>query len=472
MSELLERLRFVCGPEHVTDVFADRICYRRDCGPTPGGVPDIVVRPQSTAEVVDILALANEIRKPVFLWGRATTFVDHGVQEGCILMALDLMNRIVKIDIENQVVTTEAGAIWHAVDSELNKLGWEIAVPGGGGMFSCTIGGTVAYNAVPHGITEYGVTGHHVVALEAVLPNGSVVRTGSAANSDAPFPIERGANGTDLAGLFIGSCGTLGVITEVTLRIHRIPETERFVFYAFDTVDQCVDAVSAIQRQNAATFAIGLFGGPPPSGVAGKAFLHVIIRDSETRAAERVRTCRAVCESFFGRPQDPEGTKRYWLGHMYSWLRNTAPDAYYGSRPYYCPEVAGFMPTLALKQAIPMLHEYVRSNADFARAGMRVKGMDVYFSPNAAFLWVDTLYPEMSPEAKQVGLKVRAEIADMLFSRWMSPGGIVSGIAPYIMPRMGTTFELLKTLKAALDPNNILNPGVLMLGTHQEKCNE
>ena len=472
MNELLERLRFVCGPEHVTDVFADRICYRRDCGPTPGGVPDIVVRPQSTAEVVDILKLANEIVKPVFLWGRATTFVDHGVKEGCILMALDLMNRIVKIDLENQVVTTEAGAIWHAVDSELNKLGWEIAVPGGGGMFSCTIGGTVAYNAVPHGITEYGVTGRHVVALEAVLPNGTVVRTGSAANSDAPLPIERGANGPDLAGLFIGSCGTLGVITEVTLGIHRIPETERFLFYAFDTADQCVDAVAAIQRQNAATFAIGLFGGPSPSGVGGKAFLHVIIRDTQTRAAERAHTCQAVCESFFGRPQDPEGTKRYWLGHMYSWLRNTPPNAYYGSRPYYCPEVAGFLPTLALKQAIPMLHEYVRTNADFARAGMRVKGMDVYFSPNAAFLWVDTLYPEMSPEAKQVGLKVRAEIADMLFSRWMSPGGIVSGIAPYIMPRMGTTFELMKTLKAALDPNSILNPGVLMLGADQEKRNE
>jgi len=469
MTELLQLLRSICGPEHVTDVYADRICYRRDCGPTPGGVPDIVVRPQSTAEVVDILRLANEIRKPVFLWGRATTFVDHGVQEGCILMALDLMNRIVKIDLENQVVTTEAGAIWHAVDSELNKLGWEIAVPGGGGMFSCTIGGTVAYNAVPHGVTEYGVTGQHVVALQAVLPNGTVVRTGSAANRDAPLPIERGANGPDLTGLFVGSCGTLGVITEVTLRIHRIPEAERFLFYAFDTVEQCVDAVAAIQRQNAATFAIGLFGGPIPAGVSGKAFLHVIIRDSQTPAAERARTCQAVCESFFGRPQDPEATRRYWQEHMYSWLRNTPPNAYYGGRPYYCPEVAGFLPTQALKQAIPMLHEYVNTNADFARAGMRVKGMDVYFTPNAAFLWVDTLYPEMSSEAKQVGLKVRAEIADMLFSRWMSPGGIVSGIAPYIMPRLGTAFELLQTLKGALDPNNILNPGVLMLGTEQDQ---
>lgn len=149
---------------------------------------------------------------------------------------------------------------------------------------------------------------------------------------------------------------------------------------------------------------------------------------------------------------------------MYSWLRNTSASAYYGSRPYYCPEVAGFLPTQALKEAIPMLHEYVGNNADFARVGMRVKGFDVYFSPNAAYLWVDTLYLETSPEAKEVGLQVRAEIAEMLFSRWMSPGGIVAGIAPYIMPRLGTTFGLMRTLKAVLDPHNILNPGVLMLG--------
>ena len=464
MSELLARLQSICGPEHVSDVLADRLCYRRDCGPTPGGVPDIVVRPESTAEVVEIVKLANEVRKPIFLWGRATTFVDFGVKEGCIVMALDLMNRILKIDLENQIVTAETGAIWHAVDSELNKLGWEMAVPGGGGMFSCTVGGTVAYNAVPHGITEYGVTGEHVVALEVVLPDGTVIHTGSAANTNAPLPIERGANGPDLTGLFIGSCGTLGVITEVTLRIHRIPECERFLFYAFDRLDDAVDAASAIQSQQAATFLIGLFGGPKPDGVEGEAFLHAIIRDTTVEAERRVRAVQVCCETFQGRPQNPGPTRRYWTEHMYSWLRNTPASAYYGGRPYYCPEVAGFMPTQALKEAIPLLHKYVAENEDFARVGMRVKGFDVYFSPNAAFLWVDTLYPEMDSEAWQVGLGVRAEIAEMLFSRWMSPGGIVAGIAPYIMPRLGTTYALLKTLKAALDPNNVLNPGVLGLG--------
>ncbi|MDY7042183.1 MAG: FAD-binding oxidoreductase, partial [Chloroflexota bacterium] len=437
---------------------------RRDCGPTLGGVPDIVVRPESTVEVVEIVRLANEVRKPLFLWGRATTFVDHGVREGCIVVALDLMNRILDIDLPNQVVIAETGAIWHAVDSELNRLGWELAVPGGGGMFSCTVGGTVAFNAVPHGVTEYGMTGEHVLALEVVLPDGTVVHTGSTANTDAPLPIERGANGPDLTGLFVGSCGTLGVITQVTLRIRRIPECERFLFYAFDTVDQAVDAASAIQSQRAATFLIGLFGGPLPAGIEGRAFLHAIIRDSDAEAERRAQAVQVCCETFHGRSQSSDSTRRYWTEHMYSWLRNTPASAYYGSRPYYCPEVAGFLPTQALKEAIPLLHKYVAENEDFARVGMRVKGMDVYFSPNAAFLWVDTLYPEMDSEAHRVGLRVRAEIAEMLFGRWMSPGGIVAGMAPYIMLRLGTTYELLKTLKAALDPNCILNPGVLGLG--------
>jgi FAD/FMN-containing dehydrogenase len=384
--DLLKRLQTICGPEHVSDVLADRICYRRDCGPTPGGVPDIVVRPQSPAEVVEIVKLANQVRKPIFLWGRATTFVDHGVQQGCILMALDLMNRILKIDLQNQVVSAETGAIWHAVDSELNKLGWELAAPGGGGMFSSTVGGTVAYNAVPHGITEYGMTGEHVASLQVVLPDGTVLRTGSAANADAPFPIERGANGPDLTGLFIGSCGTLGVITEVTLRIRRIPACERFLFYGFDSVDEAVDAATAIQSQRAASFLIGLFGGPKPAGVEGEAFLHAIIRDSVVEAERRAQAARVCCETFRGRPQDAEPTRRYWMEHMYSWLRNTPAGAYYGGRPYYCPEVAGFLPTQALKEAIPALHRYVAENEDFAGAGMRVKGFDVYFSSNAAFL--------------------------------------------------------------------------------------
>jgi heterodisulfide reductase subunit D len=465
MDLILSQLEAICGPDHVTKERVDLLCYRRDCGPTPGGTPGYICRPESTEEVVKLVRLANDLKRPLFLWGRATTFVDNGVAEGSIVLALDLMNNF-EIDLENQVVHAGTGAIWHAIDGELKKDGWELSAPGGGGMFSASVGGTIAYNAVPHGITEYGVTGDHVVALEVVLPDGTVVHTGSAANdANGNIAIERGANGPDLAGIFIGSCGTLGVITQATLAIRRIPEVEEFLFYTFEKLDHAVDAVSAMQSQTAATFIIGLFGGPKPSGLRGNYTLHMIIRDSRAAAHERKQACEVICQSFNGVAQDPIATKRYWTEHMYSWLRNDGPSTYYGSRPYYCPEVAGFLSTQALKEAIPALNQYIKDTQDeWDKNGMRVKGFDVYFSRNGGFLWVDTLYNESNIEAHAYGLKVRADISQLLFSKWMSPGGIVAGIAPYIMPKLGTSFQLMQTLKDSLDPNHILNPGVLMLG--------
>jgi heterodisulfide reductase subunit C len=267
-----------------------------------------------------------------------------------------------------------------------------------------------------------------------------------------------------MAGLFIGSCGTLGIITGASLRIRRIPEVEEFLFFAFDRLDDIVDAVSAMQRQASATFLIGLFGGPKPAGIPGSYFLHAIIRDSKGQAEKRKLACKVACETFNGREHDPEPTRLYWTEHMYSWLRNTGPGAYYGSRPYYCPEVAGFLPTQSLKEAIPALYQYMDENAaDWNRYGIHVKGFDVYFSRNAAFLWVDTLYGESDTGAHHYGLKIRRDVAELLFSRWMSPGGIVAGIAPSIMEKLGPAYQLMRTLKYALDPKHILNPGVLML---------
>ena len=182
MSTLLEQLVQVCGPERVSDQLPDRICYTRDAGPSPGGVPGYIVRPTTPEEIAGILTIANDNLTPVFIWGRSTTFIGAGIQDGCILMALDLMNKILEIDFGSKVVAVEPGIVWHALDIELNKYGWELCVPGPGGMFSATVGGSVAYNAVPHAIAEYGMTGRHVVGLEVVLPDGSIINTGSGSN--------------------------------------------------------------------------------------------------------------------------------------------------------------------------------------------------------------------------------------------------------------------------------------------------
>jgi FAD/FMN-containing dehydrogenase len=466
MSGLLEQLVEVCAPERVSDKLPDRICYTRDAGPSPGGIPGIIVRPTTPQEVAGILQVANRHRTPVFIWGRSTTFIGLGIQQGCILMALDLMDKILAMDFENKVVAVEPGAVWHAVDVELNRYGWELAVPGPGGMFSCTIGGSVAYNAVPHALAQYGMTGEHVIGLEVVLPDGTILHTGSGSNEAAGHVhFERYANGPDLTGLFIGSYGVFGVITKVFYRIRRVPSAEMYAFYGFDRYEQAVDAAHGIQRQEAATHMVGLFAGPKPANYdEHDAFLHVIVRDSRVAAQERLRVAEAVCESFGGVPLDSNATRLYWEGHMYSWLRNTPPDLYYGNRPFMCPEVAGFLPTEKLKDAIAFLRNDAREHADeFAKHDIRIKCNDVYFSRNAAFLWIDTLYPELDDEAWRYGLALRSRYTDELCRRYMSPGGIMQAIAPEVMTKMGAGFGFLQFLKRSLDPNFILNPGVLYL---------
>ena len=156
---------------------------------------------------------------------------------------------------------------------------------------------------------------------------------------------------------------------------------------------------------------------------------------------------------------------------MYSWLRNTAPGPYYSDRPYFCPEVAGFVSTSQLKKAIAIFREMkAEREEEFSRYGIRVKGLDTYFARNGAYLWIDTLYDERREDAFEYGLKLRGEIAERMFTEGgMSPGGLGAGVAPYIMPKLGETYAFLRRLKTSMDPNGILNPGLLVgEGTEDE----
>ncbi len=146
-------------------------------------------------------------------------------------------------------------------------------------------------------------------------------------------------------------------------------------------------------------------------------------------------------------------------------MRNTAPENYYSDRPYTCPEATAFIPTQKVKDAIRYLKNYeVEHAAEFARHGIRIKAYDVYFTRNAAFIWIDTLYPELDREAWDYGVKLRADYSEYLYNRYGSPGGILAPLAQHIMPKLGGGFDLMRALKRQLDPNAILNPGVLMLG--------
>jgi FAD/FMN-containing dehydrogenase len=190
----------------------------------------------------------------------------------------------------------------------------------------------------------------------------------------------------------------------------------------------------------------------------------VVVRDRAAAAEARVREAEAICESHRGRPRPAEGTRHYWQEHMYSWLRNSGPSAYYSDRPFFCPEVAGFVSSRGLADAIALFRAMkAERETEFEAHGIRVKGVDAYFSRHGAYLWIDTLYDERRPDAWAYGMQLRSEIAERMFTDGrMSPGGLGAGISPHIMPKLGTAYELLRSIKRTLDPNGILNPGLLV----------
>jgi FAD/FMN-containing dehydrogenase len=103
--------------------------------------------------------------------------------------------------------------------------------------------------------------------------------------------------------------------------------------------------------------------------------------------------------------------------------------------------------------------------AEFERFGIRVKGVDAYFARNGAYLWIDTLYDERRADAWAYGMRLRGELAERMFTDGgMSPGGLGAGIAPHILPKLGTSYALLRAAKGLLDPRGILNPGLLVEG--------
>ena len=238
MSELLEQLRKAVGETNVLEGEAVHADYTHDETLTVTPVrPLVLVLPGSTSEVAEVLRLAGEHEVPVVARGSGTGLSGAAVPvaDG-ILLAFDRMNRIVEIDVENQVAVVEPGVTLEQLNGELAPLG--LIYPVSPGEQSASLGGNVGTNAGGMRAVRYGVTRHHVLGLEVVLADGTVLRTGG--------KFVKCSTGYDLTQLLIGSEGTLAVTTEVTVKVHpRLTETAT-VLAPFGTLAEVTHAVPRI----------------------------------------------------------------------------------------------------------------------------------------------------------------------------------------------------------------------------------
>ena len=231
-SALLEAL----GEDRVRDGDSERDLHSSDLSFHTPHRPDLVVYPGSTEEVALVLALANEHRVPVTPFGVGTSLEGHVIPvHGGISLDLSRLDRILEISPENLTATVQAGVTRLTLERAAGQHGLFFPVDPGA---DATLGGMAATNAAGTTTVRYGKMRANVLALEAVLADGRVIRTGTKAAKTSA--------GYDLTGLLVGSEGTLAVITEVTVRLHAIPEQAVALRISFPDIESACRTAAGV----------------------------------------------------------------------------------------------------------------------------------------------------------------------------------------------------------------------------------
>src|SRR5216110_1077349 len=237
-EQILAELRRVVGDENVLIAPEDLIPYSFDGTAALQQMPGCVVFARTTAEVASILKLANEMKTAVVTRGSGTGLSGGSVpSKDCIVLCTVKMDKIVELDKQNLTVLVEAGVTTQAVAEATAEAGL-FYPPDPGSMKISTIGGNVAENSGGLRGLKYGVTRNYIMGMEVVLPGGELLWTGNKCVKDVA--------GYSLKDLFIGSEGTLGVITKVLLRLIPKPAAKKTMVATFAQMDQAAEAVSAI----------------------------------------------------------------------------------------------------------------------------------------------------------------------------------------------------------------------------------
>ena len=232
----VDELKSIVGEEYVYSHPEDLLVYEYD-GSIDRGLPEAVVLPISTGEVSRVMALAYREGVPVVGRGSGTGLSGGAIAPpGGIQVSFSRMNRILEVDSENRTATVEPGVINLDLDNHVHRFGFRYA-PDPSSQKACSLGGNIAENSGGPHCLAYGTTTNHVLGMEVVLEDGSVVNLGSAA---------RETPGYDLRGVFTGSEGTFGVATRIIVRLLPLPEAVKTFMGVYPDVDSACTAVSAV----------------------------------------------------------------------------------------------------------------------------------------------------------------------------------------------------------------------------------
>jgi alkyldihydroxyacetonephosphate synthase len=452
------RLGAVCS--HVTADDEARVAAGRDWWPlsvvwaiagTAPSLPALVAQPTDSQQVAAILGVCNESRVPVTVVAGASGVCGGSIPLfGGVSVDLSGLDGVVDVDDTSLVVDVRAGTFGEAFEKSLQSehgltLGhWPQSIA------ISTVGGWVACRGAGQYSTRYGKIEDMVVGLELALADGRSIRTGGTA--------PRAATGPDLGQLFVGSEGTLGVITQVRLRAHPRPTEERRSCFGFPDFDSGLDACRRILRRGATPAVLRLYDHAESArnfDVSDACVLIVLDEGDPALLHGITQVVDQVCES--ARALDPELAGR-WLEH-----RNQIPPLESLAR---AGVVADTVEISASWSALPGIYHAGVDGLNSLEPTIAASAHQSHAYPDGGCLYFTFAG---RPDAERAELYYRHAF-DTVMSATTAAGGALShhhGIglnrARYMRDYLGSAFDVLAQVKTALDPNGILNPGKLGL---------
>ena len=449
---ILTQLRAIVGDEHVSSAEADRTLHAQDQSTHPPVLPDVVVWPNSTEEVSAIAKLASEHHIPITAWGAGTSLEGHSIPlKRGISLNFQRMDRVLAVHDEDFQVTVQPGIFRKALEAHLAPYGLMFAPDPGA---NASLGGMIANNAAGIRTVKYGATRDNVLALEVVLASGDIIRTGSRS-------IKQSA-GYDLTHLFTGSEGTLGLITAATLKLVPIPEHFSTATIAFGSVEAAAEAVYGIIGSGLEPAALELIhpdmiGWMNEDAGAGLTVAPSLMIEfsgaSEQTVATAMNMAREVCEDA-GSTGFQGGLGRDARRQMWEFrhgirerMVRTFPNQHWVLVDLAVP-ISNFPKLVAYCQQ--KIYDYGFDSRIIGHAGDGNMHCGMHFAPT------DT---DAQSRAVQLGKVMVAKTLE-LEGTCTGEHGIGIGKQKYMLAEHGeNALSTMRTIKRALDPLNILNPG-------------
>jgi glycolate oxidase len=450
-GEFLSELARTVSPGSLLRDPTDLLTYEADALVHLRAVPGAVVLPESASEVQAVVRLCHEHRVPFVARGHGT-----GLSGGAlphpdgVLIGLSRLNRILDVDIENLRVTVEPGVTNLEITKRVAAAGCYYA-PDPSSQVVCSIGGNIAENSGGAHCLKYGFTVHHVLGVEAVLPNGDLVHVGGGA-LDAP--------GLDLLGVLVGSEGTLAIVTKATLRLLRRPEAVLTLLAGFDSIDEAGGAVSAIIGCGIVPAAVEMMdrltidaaeASVHPNFPKTNAVLIVELDGPRVEVDELFATVEHVCRQAGARTieiaKDANARERIWKGRKaaFAAMGRVSPS-------YYVQD--GVVPRTRLPEVLRRIRDLE------ARSGLRIGNV---FHAGDGNLHPLICYDEAIPGQAEHAEQVASEILRYC----IEAGGSITGEhgvgadKKAYMAEMFSADDLdaMQLVRCAFDPSGICNPG-------------